>query len=117
MAAMLACVLGSGAAEVTRSGQTVTIRPDVGQARVVCLQVMNDQTVRVRATSAEALPEKAKSLIIVQQTAKPVFTVDEQDGQVVVKTARMQAVVSKQTGGVTFLDSEGRTLLKEAGKA
>lgn len=116
MAAMLACVLGSGAAEVTRSGQTVTIRPDVGQARVVCLQVMNDQTVRVRATSAEALPEKAKSLIIVQQTAKPVFTVDEQDGQVVVKTARMQAVVSKQTGGVTFLDSEGRTLLKEAGQ-
>ena len=59
----------SMAAEVQTSGNFVTIRPDGGQAKVIRLEVMNDNIIRVRATSAEALPEKPASLMIVPQTA------------------------------------------------
>ena len=92
----------------------VTIRPNRGEARVVSLELISDRIVRVRATSADALPQKQKSLIIVPQEQKPDYTVDDTDGYVAVKTAQMQARVSKQTGEVTFFDADGKTLLKEA---
>lgn len=44
------------AADVQTVGNRVTIRPDGGQAKVVCLEVMNDKIIRVRATSEETLP-------------------------------------------------------------
>ncbi len=108
--AMAACWAGS----VEQKAGCVCVYPDEGQARVVCLQVVNEQIVRVRATSSASLPAKQKSLIVVEQKAKPKFTVDETDGFVTIRTAQMQAVVSKQTGRVTFLDANGRTLLSEA---
>ncbi|MBR0166952.1 MAG: hypothetical protein IJQ13_08760, partial [Prevotella sp.] len=49
------------AVEVQTSGNYVTIRPDGGQAKVIRLEVMNDNIIRVRATSAEALPQKPQS--------------------------------------------------------
>ncbi|MBR1547727.1 MAG: DUF5110 domain-containing protein [Prevotella sp.] len=113
-AMLLAGGLTVQAAEVTKKGQTVTIRPDGGEARVICLQVMNDQTVRVRATSEAELPAKPQSLIIVPQTAKPQFTVDENDERVVVKTARVHAAVEKKTGRIAFYDADGKQLLQEA---
>ena len=106
----------SFAAEVQTSGNTVTIRPDGGQAKVICLEVMNDQIIRVRATSAEALPEKPTSLMIVPQTApvKGSYTVSEEGETVVVKAKNVKAVVSKATGEVCFFDVDGNQLLKEA---
>jgi len=106
----------SFAAEVQTSGNTVTIRPDGGQAKVICLEVMNDQIIRVRATSAEALPEKPTSLMIVPQTApaKGSYTVSEEGETVVVKAKNVKAVVSKATGEVCFFDADGNQLLKEA---
>ena len=106
----------SFAAKVQTSGNTVTIRPDGGQAKVICLEVMNDQIIRVRATSAEALPEKPASLMIVPQTApaKGSYTVSEEGDNVVVKAKNVKAVVSKATGEVCFFDADGNQLLKEA---
>ena len=49
--------------EVQKSGNSVTIRPDGGQAKVVRLEVINDNIIRVRATSKETLPEKPASLM------------------------------------------------------
>ena len=106
----------SFAAKVQTSGNTVTIHPDGGQAKVICLEVMNDQIIRVRATSAEALPEKPASLMIVPQAApvKGSYTVSEEDETVVVKAKNVKAVVSKATGEVCFFDADGNQLLKEA---
>ncbi|MCR5678840.1 MAG: glycoside hydrolase family 31 protein [Prevotella sp.] len=109
----------SGAAATShfeKQGQTVTVRPDSGQARVVRLQMVNADIIRVRATSDSLLPWKPKSLMIVDkalQTATP-FTVCEQGDDVVVATASLKAVVSQATGVVTFYDSRGRLLLHEA---
>ena len=103
------------AADYTVDGQFVTIpvkNVKAGGAQVVRLQVVNDNIIRVQATSEAQLPEK-QSLIIVKQTAKPKFTVSNGD-QVSVKAAAVEARVDKQTGRVTFFDANGQPLLKEA---
>ncbi len=112
--AVLTGIMCAQAATVERQGRTVIIRPDNGQARVVCLEVINDGIIRVRATSKEALPQKPKSLIIVPQTAAPQYEVTEDAEHVYVKAAQVQAVVSRRTGRITFLDADGKTLLRES---
>ena len=103
-------------AEVQTQGNTVTIRPDGGQAKVVCLEVINDNIIRVRATSEAALPVKPASLMIVPQTvpAKGSYAVDESGDEVIVKARNVKAVVSKENGRIRFYDAEGKELLKEA---
>ena len=91
----------------------VTIYPEGGQAKVVRLQVVNDQIIRVQATSAESLPQK-QSLIVVPQTVRVDYDVQEDAVQVTVKTRKVKAVISKATGEVTFYDADGNVLLKEA---
>ena len=104
------------AASVQTSGNNVTIRPDGGQAKVISLEVMNDNIIRVRATSKDALPVKPASLMIVPQTApaKGSYSITEDDDFVMVKAKNVKAVVSKATGEVTFFDAAGNRLLKEA---
>ena len=104
------------AASVQTNGNNVTIRPDGGQAKVINLEVMNDNIIRVRATSKDALPVKPASLMIVPQSApvKGSYSVTEDADNVVVKTKNVKAVVSKATGEVTFFDAAGKQLLKEA---
>lgn len=109
----LCCGLTAQAAVVETKGQMVTIRPDGGEARVVCLQVMNDRIIRVRATSEANLPKKPKSLIVVAQTTKPRFEVREDGNTVYVKAAEVQATVDKQTGAVHFFDKTGKKVLGE----
>ena len=103
-------------AEVQTNGNTVTIRPDGGQAKVISLYVINDNIIRVRATSKDALPVKPASLMIVPQTspAKNAYSVSEEAETVIVKAKNVKAVVSKATGEVTFFDADGKQLLKEA---
>ena len=83
------------AAEVQTSGNCVLIRPDGGQAKVIRLEVMNDNIIRVRATSKEALPEKPASLMIVPQTAPAKgFAISEEGETVVVKTKNVIAEIA-----------------------
>ena len=112
---LFACQLATIAGDYTVDGQFVTIPvSDVkaGGAQVVRLQIVNDNIIRVQATSEAQFPQK-ESLIIVRQMAKPQFQVT--DGDVVsVKAARVEARVEKATGAVTFYDANGQLLLKEA---
>ena len=116
MVSALLMGLVASAAEVQTSGSVVTVRPDGGQAKVICLEVVNDNIIRVRATSKDALPDKPVSLMIVPQVtpAKGSYTVNEDDAMVVVKAANVRAEVSKATGEITFFDGDGNQLLKEA---
>ena len=104
------------AAIVDKKGSVVTICPDGGQAKVVCLEVVNDHIIRVRATSEDQLPQKPQSLMIVPQLApaKDRYTIEESAETVCVKARKVRAVVSKATGEVQFYDGEGKRLLKEA---
>ena len=108
--------LAMAAAEVQQNGNKVTVKPDGGQAKVICLEVMNDNIIRVRATSESALPVKKPSLMIVPQTApaKKNYTVSEDEQSVKVKAKNVTAVVNKATGAIVFFDATGKQLLKEA---
>ncbi len=103
------------AADVQTNVNNVTIRPDGGQAKVIKLEVMNDNIIRVRATSKEVLPVKPASLMIVPQVAPTKgYTISDEGDKVVVKAKNVKAVVSKATGQITFFDAKGNQLLKEA---
>ena len=102
--------------DYTVNGQSVTIpvqQPQADGARVVRLQVVNDNIIRVQATSEAQLPEK-QSLIIVAQTAKPKFDVSQKDDVVTIKAAAVSATVNAKTGRVEFFDRDGKSLLREA---
>ena len=103
------------AADYTVTGQFITIpvqQPQADGAKVVRLQVVTDNIIRVQATSETQLPEK-QSLIVVKQTAKPKFEVT--DGDLVrVKAANIEARVDKQTGQVRFYDAAGKMIIREA---
>ena len=103
------------ATDVQTKGNYVTIRPDGGQAKVIRLEVMNDNIIRVRATSKDALPDKPASLMIVPQAAPPKdIDIDDEDDKVTVKAKNVKAVVDTETGSITFFDANGKELLKEA---
>ena len=112
------------AADVKQNGNIVTIRPDGGQAKVIQLEVINDNIIRVRATSKDELPVKPQSLMIVpQQVYKGYVEVIEyaaetddivMPARVVVKAKNVQAQVSKETGRIEFYDGKGKRLLYEA---
>ncbi len=102
--------------DYTVKGQFVTIpieKAKANGAKVVRLQVVNDNIIRVQATSKELLPVK-QSLMIVKQDAKPEFSVSEDDDVVSVKAANVEARVDAKTGEITFFDANGNQLLKEA---
>ncbi len=113
---LLAGVLPAAAADVVTSGNVVTIHPDGGQTKVVCLEVMNDKIIRVRATSEAQLPQKQPSLMIVPQNApkKESYTIREEGETVVVETSQVKAVVQKKDGALAFFDASGKQLLREA---
>lgn len=90
--------------EVTQQQPT-----DVRKVRV---EVMGEKLIHVSVT-----PEKdfstEKSLIVVPRQDKTDFKVEEQDGEVVVKTSQLSAIVSKATGEVRFTDAAGKQILAE----
>ncbi|MCF0202303.1 MAG: DUF5110 domain-containing protein [Bacteroidaceae bacterium] len=97
-------------------GRGITLTLDSSEdaaVKMVKLEVVSENIIRVVATPEAQFPQK-QSLIIVPQTAKAAYTVSEEGGSVVVKTRKVQAVVDKQTGRITFKDASGKVLLDEA---
>ena len=113
---LMAGLLTVEAADVKQAGNQVIITPDAGAARTLCMEVINDHIIRVRATSKDALPQKPQSLMIINQKvpAKTAYNISDEGQTVVVKAKGVKAVVDKQSGEVTFYDARGRLLLKEA---
>ena len=112
----LALGLSASAAGVKRSGNFVTVsveQPEANGAQLVRLQVVNDNIIRVQSTAEKAFPKKHKSLMIVDQKAKPQFSVKEEGGKVIVTAKNVRAEVEKKSGRVVFFDAQGKQLLKE----
>ena len=104
------------AADYTVKGNFVTIpvkEVKAGGAKVVRLQVINDNIIRVQATSETSLPQK-QSLMIVEQKANPKFDVRQDDDKVCVKASRVEARVDVESGEIAFYDASGKRLLKES---
>ena len=68
-------------ASVTKETNRITVQvgnPTADGARIVSLQVISDNIIRVQATSEECLPNKQKSLMIVGQKGSPQFSTSEE---------------------------------------
>ena len=104
------------AADYHVDGNFITIpvkEVKAGGAKVVRLQVINDNIIRVQATSESQLPQK-QSLMIVAQKAQPKFNVKQDDDKVCVKAQNVEARVDVKSGKITFYDASGKKLLKES---
>ena len=82
----------------------------IGGGRLV-LRPLLDNAVRVRFTRGDA-PE-APSLILTERAAMPAFRVSESAKTVTLELAELHATVDRATGTVTFIDANGRVLLRE----
>ena len=113
---LLACTTSiATAADFIKDGNVVTVNINVNGngAKLLRLQVVNDNIIRVEATAENQFPVKT-SLIIVPQTAKPQFSVNENRAVIKIKAKNVEADVDKLSGRITFFDSTGNLLLKEA---
>ncbi|MBQ2131713.1 MAG: DUF4968 domain-containing protein, partial [Prevotella sp.] len=115
LAALCMCTSSTLASNYEKRGNAVTIHltnPDAKSAKLVRLEVVSDKIIRVRATPEEQFPTKT-SLMIVPQHSKAKYNVTETDGNVIVKTSAVQAIVNSSTGHISFLDANGKQLLSE----
>ena len=116
VSAVLLSFVSIAQAAVTKDGNRVTVQvdnPTANGARIVSLQVINDNIIRVQATPEGQLPKKQQSLMIIKQTANPQFTTTEDASTYTVKARNVTARIDKQTGRVAFLDANGRQLAAE----
>ena len=109
--------ISSVQATATKEAGRITVQvnnPAPDGAKVVCLQVVSDNIIRVQATSEAQLPNKQKSLMIVSQTGSPQFSTSEEADCYVVKAKNLTARIDKRDGRVTFFDANGTRLAAEA---
>ena len=102
------------AADYVDNGKDITVKvssPMPNGARLLRMEVINDNIIRVRATNEAAFPDKQKSLMIVPQTQNAAYNVSQEGNTVTVSARNVKAVVDAATGHVAFYDAEGRLLL------
>jgi alpha-D-xyloside xylohydrolase len=103
------------AADFVQNGNQIIVRlqsPEQDGPRLVCLQVVGDRIIRVRATAEDSFSVK-QSLIIVPQTVSPDFRVAREGDIVVVRTSKIKAGVNLKTGRVAFYHPDNRLYLQE----
>ena len=97
----------------------VSLPESVNGVKMVSLEAVSDEIIRVRATAEDAFPKK-ESLIIQNKQSKQGktklhdFAVEEDDWSVTMNTGSLRAVINKQTGAVEFFDKDGKLILKES---
>lgn len=83
-----------------------------GGKEKVRLEVVTDDIVRVSASVAKTF-DRDESLIIVPQSTKNSFTVNDIDSAVVLSTKTLNVTVNKKSGEVVFADKQGNIILSE----
>ena len=93
---LLMGAIGAMAAGFNQDGNYLTVQlkqHQVNGPSQVRLQVVSDKIVRVQATAEQSFKNK-QSLIIVPQTSKANYKVEEQGDNLVITTAAMRAVLN-----------------------
>lgn len=108
--------LAASARSYQQQGNLITVQvkhKTPAGARLVRLQAINQDIIRVEATPEAAIPRK-QSLIVVPQQPFADYTVSEGKTFVEVRTRNVTAKVDKADGKVAFHDAAGKLLLREA---
>ena len=93
---------------VARPANEVLLTLDSGQLE---LRPLNDGAIRVRFSDGKTA--EIPSLVLQGNISAPKFTVRDDKNTVTVATAKMQAVVDRATGAVSFRDAAGKNFLAE----
>ena len=98
----------------TKNGIVVkTVSDASASARMVRLEVVNDDVLRVTATAAGRFSDRVSLMASYQYPTDKTWTVTErEDGVVELATATLRALVATD-GTVTFADADGHILLSE----
>ena len=108
---MISC--GQKEWEQTDNGVLVRLKPaSPTETSMLKVSVVTDRIIRVTAVPERSFSD-AKSLIVIDQTTVPPFTVTEEEGFVTVSAAEVKAKVALATGQVTFLDGNGNLITSE----
>ncbi|MFM2288448.1 MAG: hypothetical protein RL684_1591, partial [Pseudomonadota bacterium] len=122
-AALLAApvLLGAGAPPSTghyeRTAVGVVVSPASGPAARVRLEVIDERIVHVTAVPGDSLDLPASLMVTAHADGKVPFTLSEQGGALLLKTAAVTAEVQLASGLVSFRDGQGRALLAERDRA
>lgn len=120
--AMTACTgpaaTGGASAERWESGSDgIMVETDDESFPRLRLQVIDERTLRVTALPGADFGEIVDPLMVVAKAAGDGYTVEERDGELVVTTPAMSAIIDLASGRVRFTDSRGRLLLAEADRS
>ncbi|OIQ95015.1 alpha-xylosidase BoGH31A precursor [mine drainage metagenome] len=75
------------------------------------LRPLNNGAMRVRFSDGKTA--ETQSFVLLRNIPTPRFTVRENKATVIVATAKMQTVVDRATGALSFRDADGKTFLAE----
>ncbi|HZK69880.1 MAG TPA: alpha-xylosidase, partial [Paludibacter sp.] len=81
--------------------------------KIIRLQVITDDIIRVSATPATKLPSITSLITTYGNTMQKGWTATQNDDYVILKTATTKAIVSTKTGEIKFTDLNGKTILQE----
>jgi hypothetical protein len=99
-----------------KTDEGVIVYPDAelsGNTKAVKLQVVTENIIRVTASPFDKFSEK-KSLITVYRTpTKAKWNVEESAEKISIKTNTLTTTVNLNTGAVSFVDNNGKSILKE----
>ncbi len=102
------------AANYIDNGKNITIKvsnPTQNGAKLLRMEVINGNIIRVRATNEDAFPDKRESLMIVPQRQNATYKVSQKGNLVTVNAKNVKASIDVTTGHVTFYDTKGNILL------
>ncbi|MFT3754635.1 MAG: glycoside hydrolase family 31 protein [Pseudoxanthomonas sp.] len=100
------------AQHVEKQADGVVVHPAQSGAAAVRVQVVDGGIVRVSA-DLDGDFKRTPSLMRVPVSAKPAFSVEQNDGEVVLKAANISARINVVDGRVSFFDAAGKPLLSE----
>ena len=101
------------AADFERTSSGIVVTPTRGAARRVRLDVISDGIIHVTAVPTEELDIPKSLMVVAKPSMRTRFGIERTGDSVVLKTAKVRAVISGTTGVVQFTDLQGRVLLAE----
>lgn len=83
---------------------------------VLKVQVCSPEIIRVAAAPDRSFFQRASLVVLPSSQPAPSWTLTADDAAQVVRTTRVQVRVERATGTITFLDTEGKTILAETAR-
>ena len=97
--------------EIQKFAQGLLLLTTAGQIK---LEVLGERVIHIVYTQREKFSETPSLMVLPQKTTEPSWSSEESDTEIILKTAKLQMLIDKTTGAFTWLDADGKMLLRES---